>query len=45
MTDAIFTEKKKYSKILKDFYKFKTKNKAIGLIIVKDEDIIDSLLE
>jgi hypothetical protein len=45
MTDAIFTEKKKYSKILKDFYKFKTKNKAIWLIIVNDEILIDSLLD
>lgn len=45
MTDNIFIEKKKYSKILKDFLKFKTKNKPTGLIIVKDEKEIDFLLD
>lgn len=45
MTDNIFIEKKKYSKMLKDFFKFKTKNKPTGLIIVKDEAEIDFLLD
>ncbi len=45
MTDTIFNEKKKYSKALKDFFKFKTKNKATGLIIVNNEKEIDFLLD
>lgn len=45
MTESIITEKKKYSKLLKDYFKFKTRNKSIGLIVVSDEKIIDSLLD
>lgn len=45
MTDTIFTEKKKYSKLLKDFFKFQTKNKATGLIVVEKSEDIDFLLD
>lgn len=45
MTETIFNEKKRYSKILKDFFKFTTKNKPIGLIIIKDDTNIDFLLD
>lgn len=45
MSDNIFIEKKKYSKVLKDFFNFKTKNKATWLIVVKEKEEIDFLLE
>lgn len=45
MTETIFAQKKKYSKLLKDFFKFQTKNKAIGLIIVEKSQDIDFLLD
>jgi hypothetical protein len=45
MSENIYTEKKKYWKILKDFFKFTTKNKSIGLILVKDLKNIDFLLD
>lgn len=44
MTDSLFAEKKKYSKIVKDFFKFKTKNKPNWLIILNDKEKIDFLL-
>ncbi len=45
MSESILTEKKKYSKILKDYYHFNTKNKATGLILLQDEASIDFLLD
>ena len=45
MTESILADKRKYSKLLKDFYKFKTKNKAIWLIVLEDNKNIDFLLD
>lgn len=45
MTDTIFAEKKKYSKVLKDFLKLKTKNKPTWLVLVKNTEDIDFLLD
>lgn len=45
MTDTIYSEKKKYSKALKDFFKFQTKNKATWLIVVEKSEDIDFLLD
>jgi len=45
MIDNIYNEKKKYSKVLKGFFKFKTKNKPTWFIIVNDEKKIDFLLD
>lgn len=45
MPENILTEKKKYSKILKDYYNFKTKNKAIWLVLVENTDDVDFLLD
>lgn len=45
MTETIFAEKKKYSKILKDYFKFTTKNKATGLIVLNNAQDIDFLLD
>lgn len=45
MTETIFAEKKKYSKVLKDYYNFKSKNKATWLILVNNESDIDFLLD
>lgn len=44
MSENLFTEKKKYSKLLKSQFWFKTKNKAIGLIVLKEDIDIVSLL-
>lgn len=45
MTESLFSDKKKYSKAVKHFYNFKTKNKPTGLIVVSDEKNIDFLLD
>lgn len=45
MTENLYAEKKKYSKILKDFLKLNTKNKPTWLILVKDSEDIDFLLD
>ena len=44
-TENIFIEKKKYSKVLKDFFKFKTANRPTWLILVEDNEAIDFLLD
>jgi hypothetical protein len=43
--DNLFVEKKKYSKILKDYLKLNTKNKPTWLVLVKDIEFIDFLLD
>ena len=45
MSESILSEKKKYSKILKEYYHFNTKNKPTGLILLQDEASIDFLLD
>lgn len=45
MTDTIYTQKKKYSKILKDFFHFETKNKPTAFILLKNTEHIDFLLD
>jgi len=45
MNDSLFNEKKKYSKALKDYFKFNKKNKATWLILIQDEKIVDFLLD
>lgn len=45
MNENVFIEKKKYSKILKDFFCFKSKNRPTGLIIVNNSEDIDFLLD
>lgn len=45
MTNNLYAEKKKYSKILKDYLKLNTKNKPTWLILVKNTEDIDFLLD
>ncbi len=45
MSESILSEKKKYSKMVKEYYHFNTKHKAIGLILLQDEASIDFLLD
>lgn len=45
MNETIFTEKKKFSKMIKDFFGFKTKHKSIGLITLSDPSLVDQLLD
>lgn len=41
----IFNEKRKYSKKLQNFFRFKTNNKVLWLIIVKDKEEVNFLIE
>lgn len=45
MADNLFIEKKKYSKILKDYVHLKTKNKPLWLIVLQETENIDFLLD
>lgn len=45
MSDSIFSDKKKYAKILKEYYHFETKNKPTGLIILNNPSLIEGLLD
>jgi len=43
MSDSIFAEKRKYSKLIKDFYWFKNKNKPNWLVIIDDFEKVKAL--
>lgn len=45
MSQTLISTKNKYSKVIKEFYKFQTKNKPLGLIKLTDTSMIDALLD